>query len=137
MLTLARSEWEDILLNAIYTEPDDQTPWWYHRFIVSWVKPLTLSSSSSNEGKEEGGVDDELVQEYETLLFEMINSLQELLEVEKENNDNTDTPIQQRDESKGAKCKWAYIGLHMVLSTLLLESKAINIEDASQLERGS
>jgi geranylgeranyl transferase type-2 subunit alpha len=138
MLTLARSEWEDILLNAIYTEPDDQTPWWYHRFIVSWVKPLTQSSSLSNdEEKEEGGVavDDELVQEYETLLFEMINSLRELLEVEKENNDNTtdDTPIQQRDESKGVKCKWAYIGLHMVLSTLLMESKTLSTEDTSNL----
>jgi len=142
MLTLARSEWEDILLNAIYTEPDDQTPWWYHRFIVSWVKPPTTSStqqsillsSSSSTTQEEGGgnVDDELVQEYETFLFEMIDSLRELLEVEKENDDNTDTP-NQRDESKGAKCKWAYIGLHMVLSTLLLESKTINDQDTMKL----
>ena len=35
IILMAREEWEDTLLNAVFTEPDDQTPWWYHRFIVS------------------------------------------------------------------------------------------------------
>ena len=29
----------DLVRNAIYTEPDDQTPWWYFRFIISWTHP--------------------------------------------------------------------------------------------------
>jgi len=69
-LALAREEWENILLNAIFTEPDDQTPWWYHRFIVSWVKPCA-------------DVGDEMLLEYETLLFEMADSLRELLRLKK------------------------------------------------------
>ena len=108
ILSLAREEWENILLNAVFTEPDDQTPWWYHRFIVSWAKP------TDDLGSDDFG--NELVDEYESLLFEMADSLRELLEVEKENDmsGNAET----KDESKGAKCKWAYIGLHLVLSTL-------------------
>ena len=116
-LVLAREEWENILLNAIFTEPDDQTPWWYHRFIVSWAKPSA-------------DVGDEMVMEYETLLFEMADSLRDLLEVEKENDTLGDAV--DRDESKGAKCKWAYIGLHMVLSTLL-ESKTLAEGEAADL----
>ena len=23
--------------NAIYTEPDDQSSWWYHQFLLSWI----------------------------------------------------------------------------------------------------
>lgn len=113
ILALAREEWESILLNAIFTEPDDQTPWWYHRFIVSWMKP---SSNSNN--------DNDNVQECEVLLYEMADSLRELLEVEKENDvllplEGDDVRDSNKDESKGAKCKWAYIGLHLVLSTIL------------------
>lgn len=117
ILSLAREEWENILLNAIFTEPDDQTPWWYHRFIVSWAKPSD-------------DLDDDLVEEYEALLFEMADSLRDLLEVEKENDmsGNADS----KDESKGAKCKWAYIGLHLVL-TKLLQSKYMNEEEAADL----
>jgi geranylgeranyl transferase type-2 subunit alpha len=110
ILTLAREEWESILLNAIFTEPDDQTPWWYHRFIVSWMKP---SSNSNNDNINKD--DDDNVQECEKLLYEMADSLRELLEVEKENDvllplDGDDENINNKDESKGSKCKWAYIG---------------------------
>ena len=119
ILSLARDEWENIILNAIFTEPDDQTPWWYHRFIVSWAKP------SSND------LDAEMVEEYEGLLVEMADSLRELLEVERENNDMLGN-AESKDESKGAKCKWAYIGLHLLLSTLL-ESKSLDEDEAAEL----
>mmetsp|Transcript_7336 Transcript_7336/g.13680 ORF Transcript_7336/g.13680 Transcript_7336/m.13680 type:complete len:533 (-) Transcript_7336:100-1698(-) len=112
--TLAREEWENILLNAIFTEPDDQTPWWYHRFVVSWAKPSH-------------GLDDE----YESLLFEMADSLRDLLEVEKENDMVGNE--EKKDESKGAKCKWAYIGLHLVLSTLL-ESDFMDEEESAEVK---
>jgi hypothetical protein len=59
----------------------------------------------------------ELVDNYESLLYEMADSLRELLEVEKENGLEEDSA--KRDESKGAKCKWAYLGLHLVLFSLI------------------
>jgi hypothetical protein len=35
--------------NAIFTEPDDQSAWWYHQFLVSWMQQdASLSSSSSS-----------------------------------------------------------------------------------------
>lgn len=121
ILSLARDEWESIILNAVFTEPDDQTPWWYHRFIVSWAKP----------SDELVDADDELIQEYDELLFEMADSLRELLEVEKEGDDMGSS--ENKDESKGAKCKWAYIGLHLVLSTLL-KSKSLDDDDDEAAE---
>jgi geranylgeranyl transferase type-2 subunit alpha len=111
ILSIAREEWEEILLNAIFTEPDDQTPWWYHRFIVAWAKP-TLDLKDTL-----GDSYNELVDNYESLLYEMADSLRELLEVEKENGLEEDSA--KRDESKGAKCKWAYLGLHLVLFSLI------------------
>mmetsp|Transcript_14902 Transcript_14902/g.22616 ORF Transcript_14902/g.22616 Transcript_14902/m.22616 type:complete len:105 (-) Transcript_14902:86-400(-) len=36
----------------------------------------------------------------------------------------------KKDESKGAKCKWAYIGLHLVLSTLL-ESDSMDEKESA------
>mmetsp|Transcript_55901 Transcript_55901/g.118894 ORF Transcript_55901/g.118894 Transcript_55901/m.118894 type:complete len:507 (+) Transcript_55901:180-1700(+) len=118
-ISLAREEWENILLNAIFTEPDDQTPWWYHRFIVSWAKPLDH-------------LDDEIIDEYEALLFDMADSLRELLEVEKENG-MLGSNANKEDESKGVKCKWAYIGLHLVLSKLLQSSDSMDEEEAVDL----
>jgi len=110
ILTLAREEWEEILLNAIFTEPDDQTPWWYHRFIVSWATPsLDLKDLLGHEYSV-------VIENYETLLYDMADSLRELLEIEKENS--VDGEVNERDESKGVKCKWAYLGLHLVLSSL-------------------
>ena len=70
--------------------------------------------------------------EYVDFLYEMVNSLRELLEVEKE-NDGMDNNSENRDESKGAKCKWAYIGLHLVLSTLL-DTKSLGEEEAEELK---
>jgi hypothetical protein len=143
ILELARGEWESILLNAIFTEPDDQTPWWYHRFIVSWIKPLSNSKNNEINNNSDGNddddiVEDEMLQECKTLLYEMADSLRELLEVEKENDvllppEGNDENINNKDESKGAKCKWAYIGLHLVLSTIL-ELFASRVDDESVVD---
>jgi hypothetical protein len=54
--------------------------------------------------------------QFEMLLFEMADSLRDLLEVEK--GINMLGNVIDEDECKGAKCKWAYIVLHMVFSTL-------------------
>ena len=119
MLSLARDEWESILLNAVFTEPDDQTPWWYHRFLLSWAQPLAEL--------EDG---DELVEEYVGLLFEMADSLRDLLEIEKESEMMSSSEKKKKDESKGVKCKWAYIGLHLCLDKVL---PWIDKEEAGEL----
>ena len=122
VLALAREEWEDIVLNAVFTEPDDQTPWWYHRFVVAWAQPSGDAAESD-------------VEEYAALLFDMAEALRDLLAVEKENDDaaaTTTTTTTTTDESKGAKCKWAYVGLHLVLSTLR-ESASLEEEAAAEV----
>ena len=111
ILDMAREEWEDILLNAIFTEPDDQTPWWYHNFIVAWAEP------SSNLKDKLGEDFNELAENYESLLFDMADSLRELVEVEKENGAPGD--VSEVAEFKGVKCKWAYLGLYLVLASLI------------------
>ena len=58
---------------------------------------------------------DELIDDYKELLNGMADSLRELLEVEKESSGASE----ERDESKGVKCKWAYLGLYTVLSSLV------------------
>eukprot|EP00956_Cyclotella_meneghiniana_P023756 scaffold46837_cov63-Cyclotella_meneghiniana.AAC.2 len=110
IILMAREEWEDTLLNAVFTEPDDQTPWWYHRFIVSWARPPAELKDQLGDNYMH------LVEKYESLLLDMADSLRELLEVEKENDVEHTS---ERDESKGVKCKWAYLGLHLVLLTLI------------------
>ena len=94
----------DLVQNAIFTEPDDQTAWWYHRFIISWAYP------KNNE-------ENKLI-EYEQLLEEESETLHEL------------------SETENGQCKWALIGLHLVLDTnyqLLEDRKAKNVEKKETL----
>lgn len=37
----------DLVANAIFTEPDDQTAWWYQRFLLDFMKEQLSQSSSS------------------------------------------------------------------------------------------
>ncbi|KAL7453465.1 hypothetical protein ACHAWC_006081 [Mediolabrus comicus] len=129
-ISLVRDEWDNILLDAIFTEPDDQTVWFYHRFIVSWA----MHNIANNNGAGEDNAD--VLEEYEGLLYDMVDSIQELIDVEKEDslqgNDGS-----SRHESKGAKCKWALLGMHLVLSTLMElkshNSGEENDEESSEL----
>jgi len=121
-ISLARDEWDAILLDAIFTEPDDQTIWFYHRFIVTWARRNTVVVD---------GADAEVTEEFEGLLYDMVDSIQELIDVEKE--DSFEGNTQDRHESKGAKCKWAYLGMHLVLSTLL-EFKSNELDDEDKIE---
>lgn len=77
----------DLLRNAIFTEPDDQTPWWYFRFILSWANPKSLDECTETEMKE-----------YQDLLYDEWSSIQELV------------------ESENGACKWGLLGLHMLAS---------------------
>jgi geranylgeranyl transferase type-2 subunit alpha len=66
----------DLVHNAIFTEPDDQTAWWYHRFLV-------VNGRISN---------DILVKERDILM--------------------------ELNEAEDFTLKWAWLGLHVVLSEL-------------------
>ena len=109
-ISLVRDEWDNILLDAIFTEPDDQTVWFYHRFIVAWAMRNIANVGNSEDNAE-------VLEEYEGLLYDMVDSIQELIDVEKE--DSLQGNDESRHESKGAKCKWAFLGMHLVLSTLM------------------
>jgi hypothetical protein len=60
---------------------------------------------------------DELIDDDKELLNGMTDLLRELLmlKVEKESSGASE----ERDESKGVKCKWAHLGLYTVLSSLV------------------
>ena len=46
-LSLASSELSR-LSAALFTDPDDQSPWWYHRFLVSYGKPKCFVFPTTN-----------------------------------------------------------------------------------------
>jgi hypothetical protein len=73
--------------NAFFAEPDDQTAWWYHRFLLSWANPFDKRNSTNRN------VDEALVGEYKSILMEEYNSILELVEEEE------------------GKCKWGLLGL--------------------------
>ena len=103
--TIAQAEWK-LMENIMFTEPDDQTIWWYHRFVVDWVRSCSSSSSSSSEW-------------YMQWLQQQAETIQVLVE---------DT----NEESGG--CKWALLGYHFILSRLVLLDNESKKEYTIQLE---
>lgn len=55
--------------NAIFTEPDDQSAWWYYQFLIDWAKG-TVSLNS------------ELSRLFKTMLEREIETIRNLLELE-------------------------------------------------------
>uniref|UniRef100_A0A7S1FRN1 Geranylgeranyl transferase type-2 subunit alpha n=1 Tax=Corethron hystrix TaxID=216773 RepID=A0A7S1FRN1_9STRA len=85
-LDLARNELQSIVRDAVFTEPHDQTAWWYHRFLIGEFARPTLTDEN------------DVVESYLTLLREEEEAIRELIKV----------------EERG--CKWAWVGLHAVIS---------------------
>jgi geranylgeranyl transferase type-2 subunit alpha len=83
--TLISSELE-MIENAIFTEPDDQSAWWYHRFIISWAITKAKAQKSGSHGEIW----------IKALLDKEINMMRTLLEVE-------------------AICKWCLLSLSDML----------------------
>jgi hypothetical protein len=122
LLPLAMEEL-NLVRQAIYTEPDDQTPWWYHRFLLEWIKPPSLSSlllasaassrPASTGSQKQRSVSPEDEQEIRTaheacvstfmtsILQEDVEALEELLEAE------------------DGQLKWAWMALHNLFGLLL------------------
>lgn len=86
---LVREELE-IIRNAIFTEPDDQTCWWYLKFILDWANPEIHFQDVSTES----------VEEYKEILFDEWTSIGELVEAEE------------------GHCKWGLLAMHMISSIL-------------------
>jgi geranylgeranyl transferase type-2 subunit alpha len=64
---LLRQEFE-MVMNALYTEPDDQSAWWYYSFLVSWATKHAEQAAQAAW--------------FSALVHEQIEALQSLLEVE-------------------------------------------------------
>ena len=97
-MVLAREEWENILLNAIFTEPGDQTPWWYHRFIVSWIKPLSNSKNNEINNNSDGNDDDDdSTDTFRMIIDDIVEEIQEkkakLEQLVSDESDMTKTPL--------------------------------------------
>jgi len=95
---LVRGELE-LIGNAIYTEPDDQTSWWYLRFIVDWADPNSLTRR-----RRRGMIDptQEEMDSYTSMLEEQFECVRELVMAE------------------DGQCKWGLLGMNMI-ATILYE----------------
>jgi geranylgeranyl transferase type-2 subunit alpha len=80
-----------VVRNAIYTEPDDQSSWWYHRYLLDYCK--NVATTPSDEDRQNFIYVDVLLLERETI--------QELLRAE------------------DGHCKWGWITLHAILLRLI------------------
>jgi geranylgeranyl transferase type-2 subunit alpha len=79
----------ELIRNAVFTEPDDQTSWWYLRFIISWANPRNKDDCKTED-----------MELFEATLYEEWSSIQELV------------------EGEGGKCKWGLLGLHMIAAEM-------------------
>ena len=110
----AKSKWFqeelELIRNAVFTEPDDQTSWWYFRFVLSWANPMTMddnaTSNNANANANDNGKNDDIthdtyaaLDEYQSILYEEWDTIQELV------------------EGEDGQCKWGLLGLYMIATT--------------------
>lgn len=80
----AQAETEFSLVeNAMFTEPDDQSIWWYYQFLLEWLAPDTLTTGTDRaEGAVVPGWEIQALVWFAKRVAHMKQQLEELREVE-------------------------------------------------------
>ncbi len=89
----------ELVRNAVFTEPDDQTSWWYFRFILDWAIPPEEYGEESID--EDENYRTAALVHFQKVLYEEWQTIQELV------------------ESEDGNCKWGLLGLHMIAKAFL------------------
>ncbi|CAM9358206.1 unnamed protein product [Choristocarpus tenellus] len=97
----------DLAHQAMFTEPADQSVWWYHHFLLSWAARVeegcVPEADTATDGEVVNGVT--LAKRYSGVLQSEASILRELIEVE-------------------GRCKWAELALLLVTQRLV---RSLNI----------
>jgi hypothetical protein len=97
-----------IIESAIFTEPDDQSAWWYQNFLMTWAseKIKNKADAEINNNKDADVVQSQLMDWFYGVLLKQLEMVQSLLEVE-------------------TSSKWAMNSQVMILDLLLADKSSI------------
>ena len=103
-----------IIENAIFTEPDDQSAWWYLQFLFSYImKQINLFENNNDTDTNENIM--EYKQWFIELLLKQIELSKSLLEVEE-------------------SCKWPMITIVNIIGILLKIENNYNIDNNDSIK---
>ena len=104
--------------NAMCTEPDDQTAWWYHAilldFIVANEASPNIAGNDSSNNEDKASATENAVDYYKNRLQQQAELLRELL-------------AEEASEAAGGG-KWILLGLHRILHVLTDKLRCIDEE---------
>jgi len=109
---LAMSEL-DLVRNAVFTEPDDQTSWLYQRFVICWVEPSFPSSSRCS-----GNPPSRSSSSLHSSSISGSSSFRKRMEAYIDILENECEEVRDLVESEDWSCKWAILSLHFLMGKL-------------------
>jgi Protein prenyltransferase alpha subunit repeat len=121
--TMALQEWS-LMENIMFTEPDDQTIWWYHRFLLDFVHDHNqgmIHTSNKSSVVVDQSPPEQTKNNNDSWYREWLQRQAEALRV-----------LVEEDHESG--CKWGLLGWHLVLSRLVaISSLSKEEEEASAI----